>query len=285
VKRIAGDTVVVGADVVKDGHDLLAARVMYRGPGSAEWANAPMTYDFDTDRWYGAFRVDRIGRWTFTVEAWTDRFATWRSGLRKRVDAGQDVANELIEGALLVRAASRGTKVGPARASLLMTAKMLEDRRETAIDKRIARALDDDLASLMEEHARPRDLTRWPHELGIIVDRERAQFSAWYEVFPRSLGDLDDAPRHGTFCDAAARLPRIAELGFDVVYLPPIHPVGRTFRKGKNNALVADPEDVGSPWARSAPFRTSITSFPPRAISAWRSRSTTRFNAHRTIPG
>src|SRR5262249_41244144 len=178
----------------------------------------------------------------------TNRFATWRTGLEKKVAAGQDVTTELLEGAELVRAASRSTRSAPARASLLMTAKMLADRRETAIEKRIQRALDDELVSLMDEEDRPRDLRRWPHEFGIIADRERARFSAWYEAFPRSLGMPDDA-RHGTFCDAAARLPRLAELGFDVVYLPPIHPVGRTFRKGKNNALESTPEDVGSPWA------------------------------------
>jgi starch synthase (maltosyl-transferring) len=235
--------------VIKDGHDHLAARVMYRGP-TDEWAMAPMTYDFDTDRWFGAFRVDRIGRWIFTVEAWTNRFATWRSGLQKRVAADQDVSNELIEGAQMIRAAARATKLAPARASLLMTAKVLEDRRETSVERRTHRALDDELAALMDEHDRPRDLTRFPNDLAITVDRERARFAAWYEVFPRSLGGVDGGvPKHGTFCEASARLPDLAELGFDVIYLPPIHPIGRTFRKGRNNALEPSPDDVGSPWA------------------------------------
>ncbi len=251
VKRVVGDVVVVGADIIKDGHDLLAARVVYRGPGAGDWASAPMTYDFDADRWYGAFLVDRIGRWTFTIEAWTDRFATWRAGLRKKVEAGQDVGTDLIEGAQFVSGAARGTRFGPTRATLLATAKLLEDRRETSLERRIERALEDDLATLMAENDRRNDLTRWPVELGVVTDRERARFSAWYEVFPRSLGGVvnENTAQHGTFCDAAARLPRLAELGFDVVYLPPIHPVGRTFRKGKNNALEADPDDVGSPWA------------------------------------
>jgi starch synthase (maltosyl-transferring) len=249
VKRIVGDMVVVGADVVKEGHDLLGARIVYCGPGAGDWTITPMTYDFDNDRWYGAFQVDQIGRWIFTVEAWTDRFATWRAALQKRVDAGQDVATELIEGAQLVRAGSRGARTASARASLLMTAKILEDGRETAIAKRIERALDDELAALMREHDRPRDLTRSRQILTIVTDRERARASAWYEAFPRSLGAVEGTPRHATFCDAAERLPRLAELGFDVVYLPPIHPVGRTLRKGKNNALEATPEDVGSPWA------------------------------------
>jgi len=250
VKRIVGDIVVVGADIIKDGHDLLAARVVYRGPGAGDWASAPMTFDFDSDRWYSAFAVDRIGRWTFIVEAWTDRFGTWRAGLQKKVDAGQDVSTELIEGAQLVHSAARGTRFGPSRAALQQTAKLLQDRRETSMERRIQRALDDDLATLMAENDRRGDLARSPHELDIIVDRERARFSAWYEVFPRSLGTLsDEGALHGTFCDAAARLPHLAELGFNVVYLPPIHPVGRTFRKGKNNALEAAPDDVGSPWA------------------------------------
>ncbi|HWJ12114.1 MAG TPA: maltotransferase domain-containing protein, partial [Gemmatimonadaceae bacterium] len=185
------------------------------------------------------------------VEAWTDRFATWRSGLEKKVKAGQDVQLELSEGAQMARAASRSTRVATARASLLLTAKMLEDRRDTALEKRIQRALDEDLFALMQEHLRPTDLTRSHTELTIIVERELARASAWYELFPRSQTTLvpGETPRHGTFDDAAARLPRLAELGFDVVYLPPIHPIGHTFRKGKNNSLTPEPDDVGSPWA------------------------------------
>jgi len=162
VKRIVGDVVSVGADIIKEGHDLVGARVIYQGPGDGEWASSPLVYDYDSDRWYGAFTVDRIGRWTFSVEAWTDRFATWRSELEKKVDAGQDVQLELVEGAQLARSASRATKSAAARASLLMTAKMLEDRRDTSIEKRIQRALDDDLFSLMQEHYKPTDITRRP---------------------------------------------------------------------------------------------------------------------------
>src|SRR5690348_13306912 len=133
VKRIVGDRVSVGADLIQAGHDTLAARVMYMGPGDTDWLASPMLYDYDTDRWYGAFVVDRVGRWKFTIEAWTDRFATWRSGLEKKVKAGQDVQLELAEGAQMARAASRSTRAATARASLLLTAKMLEDRRDTAL--------------------------------------------------------------------------------------------------------------------------------------------------------
>ncbi|MFI5230076.1 MAG: maltotransferase domain-containing protein, partial [Gemmatimonadales bacterium] len=251
VKRVVGDDVVVGADVIKEGHDLLSARVLYRGPGDSAWSAAPMTFDYDSDRWYGTFQVDRVGEWAFAVEAWTDRFGTWRAGLEKKIAANQDVQLELSEGARMARAASRSTKSPTARASLQRTARMLDDRRDTAIEKQLQRAVDDDLLALMREHSRPNDATQPEREYTIVVDRPIARFAAWYEMFPRSQTKPGPgaAPRHGTFDDAAARLPRIAELGFDGVSLPPIHPIGRSHRKGKNNALAAEPDDVGSPWA------------------------------------
>jgi starch synthase (maltosyl-transferring) len=251
VKRIVGDRVYVGADIIKEGHDELAARLLYRGPDAADWSIVPLRYDFDSDRWYGDFEVDRIGHWTFTVEAYTDRFLTWRTELEKKVEADQDVSSELVEGARLVRAASRTVKSSPGRATLLMTAKMLEDRRDIPMGKQIARALDDELFALMREHSRPSDLTRFGRDLTIVVDRPAARFSAWYEMFPRSIAveGAGEVVRHGTFADAARQLARISALGFDVVYLPPIHPIGRTCRKGKNNSLACEPGDVGSPWA------------------------------------
>ena len=246
VKRVIGDRVWVGADIFKEGHDQLAARVIYKGPGDTGWSATPLVFDFDNDRWFGFFTVDRVGMWRFTVESWTDAFGTWRGELRKKVDAGQDVHVELLEGALLVRAAARRAKSPPIRASLLQTARIFEDRRDTSAEARIERAFDEDLLIQMNELYPPRDLTTYARELAIYVDRPRARFAAWYELFPRS-----QAPdgRHGTFDDAAKRLPRLAELGYDVVYLPPIHPIGRTFRKGKNNSLTPEPDDVGSPWA------------------------------------
>ena len=246
VKRVVGDTVWVGADIFKEGHDLLAARAVYKGPGDTGWSAAPLRFDFDSDRWYGAFVVDRIGLWTFTVEGWTDAFGTWRAELRKKVDANQDVHVELLEGALLVRSAARRTKSPAIRASLLQTARMFEDRESTSPAARTERAFDEELLIAMNELCPPRDLTCYPRELAIYVDRPRALFASWYELFPRS-----QAPdgRHGTFDDTARRVPRLAELGYDVIYLPPIHPIGRTFRKGKNNSLTPEPDDVGSPWA------------------------------------
>ncbi|HEY2377797.1 MAG TPA: alpha-1,4-glucan--maltose-1-phosphate maltosyltransferase [Gemmatimonadaceae bacterium] len=246
VKRVVGDRVWIGADIFKEGQDLLAARAIYKGPGDPGWCSSPLTFDFDNDRWFGSFVVDRLGMWRFSVEAWTDAFGTWRSELRKKVDAEQDVHVELLEGALLVRAAARRAKSPPIRASLLQTARMFEDRRDTSAEARIQRAFDEDLLTQMNELFPPRDLTCYSRELSVYVDRPRARFAAWYELFPRSQA-ADGS--HGTFDDAAKRLPRLAELGYDVVYLAPIHPIGRTFRKGKNNSLTPEPDDVGSPWA------------------------------------
>jgi starch synthase (maltosyl-transferring) len=246
VKRLLGDLVEIGADVIKEGHDQLAATLLFKPPGSGEWKRVPMSYDSDTDRWYACLETDVIGRWCFTVEAWTDRFQTWRAALAKKSEAGQDISLELLEGAAMVRRAARRAKFGTARATLLQAAAALEGDVDDGLSTRTRRALDSDLAGLMAQHLAPSDLTRYARELEIVVDRPQAGFAAWYEMFPRSNGPQG---RHGTFRSAAAELDRISELGFDVVYLPPIHPIGRTFRKGRNNTLTPGPDDVGSPWA------------------------------------
>ena len=246
VKRIVGETFEVGADIYKDGHDLLAARIRYRGPNDTDWRYTPLTFDFNTDRWLGEFELARIGKWEFTVEAWTDVFETWRTGLEKKIAANQDVDLELREGALLAEVTARKVKFGDARRTIAQAARVLQDSAAAPEDRRRV-ALSPELTQLMREHFAPRDLTTYDHELAVFVDRDRAQFAAWYEMFPRSQGATPD--EHGTFATASKELPRIAEMGFDVVYLPPIHPIGRKFRKGKNNTLTPDENDVGSPWA------------------------------------
>jgi starch synthase (maltosyl-transferring) len=246
VKRVIGDLCEVGADIFKDGHDLLAGHVRYRVPNDNGWRFTPLAYDKDLDRWTATLPLDRIGRWEFTIEGWTDLFGTWRSELEKKVAAGQDVGSELLEGAALIKDAARRSKVGEGCKTLEAAAVTLGDE-SLAPSVRIRAALDDALIELMEKHFVPRDLTTYRRVLTITVDRERAGFAAWYEMFPRS--QTTDPRRHGTFADAERSLPRIAELGFDVVYLAPIHPIGRTFRKGPNNTLTAGPNDVGSPWA------------------------------------
>ena len=360
VKRLVGDELAVGADVFKDGHDLLAARICYRPPGETEWRYTPLTYDFNHDRWTGAFLLHRMGRWTYSVEAWTDSFGTWRSALEKKFAAGQDVESELLEGAELVESAARRAK-GEPRADLTRIATTLRGDavgaappsaarrhlpadvtaiadageataireavtlagsdpatapaveaiarlgaqgagghastrddaeapphdeaarvgditsfasttlvpngggtpppRETSpmpddgdgaaafdgTEARVATALSTELLGLMERWLPPLGLTRYERDLEVIVDRERAGFASWYELFPRSQSTKPG--RHGTFADAERRLPAIAALGFDVIYLPPIHPIGRAHRKGPNNSLRCGPDDPGSPWA------------------------------------
>jgi starch synthase (maltosyl-transferring) len=246
VKRVVGDVFVVQADILKDGHDLLAARIRYSGPGDAEWRTVAMFYDVNADQWLGGFKLDRPGRWTYTVDAWTDRFGSWRAELRKKVDAGLDVSSELLEGAEIIDSAARRARFGSAR-SALRTASLALRETDVPIGARIVTALDPPLHMLLEDNYAPPDLTAFPRELEIWVDRERAAFAAWYELFPRS--QTDDPARHGTFATAALALPRIAALGFDVVYLAPIHPVGISARKGPNNSLSAGPDDPGSPWA------------------------------------
>jgi starch synthase (maltosyl-transferring) len=249
VKRVVGDTLDIGADIFKDGHDLIAARVRYRAPDDSDWRFVGMTHDYNTDRWHGSLALDRIGMWTFTVEAWTDVFRTWRSELEKKITAGQDVASELLEGAEHVAAAARTVKFGDARSTLTKSAAHLRDE---SVDQtvRAGAALAPGLQSLMEVYFRPRSVASYERELRVWVDRTQARFAAWYELFPRSTGTDG---RHGTFDTAAIALERVAGLGFDVVYLPPIHPIGIQNRKGRNNTLTPAPDDPGSPWAIGGP--------------------------------
>ncbi len=245
VKRLEGDELRVGADIFKDGHEVLAARVCYRAPGERHGRSAPLVYAVDDDRWYGTISLDRVGDWWFTVEAWVDRFATWRGELEKKSGAGQDVASELLEGAELVREAEPHAR-GADHSRLAAYAARLADASAGQPD-RVAAALSPDLQGLMGVYGQPWGLTGAPVEYPVRVDRRAAGFAAWYEFFPRSA--TPHPARHGTFADAEGALPRIAALGFDVVYLPPIHPIGRSHRKGPNNSLVAGPADPGSPWA------------------------------------
>jgi starch synthase (maltosyl-transferring) len=244
VKREVGDTVTVWADIFKEGHDASAAAVRYRPEDEDEWRETRMRFH-DNDRWTGSFVVDRNLRWYFTVVAWTDAFGTWVSDLRKKYEAGQEVELELAEGASMIRgAADRADKVEAGVLRRILAE--IEDEDETLAD-RVAAALDPQLLALVERWPDRGDLTEHERVLPVQVDRVAARFAAWYELFPRSASD--DPDRHGTFDDVIAKLPYVRDMGFDVLYFPPIHPIGLTFRKGKNNTLGAGPDQPGSPYA------------------------------------
>ena len=242
-KRTVGDTVRVEADIFTDGHDSIAAVLLFRSEDSPLWTERPMQ-PLVNDRWTGDFPVTKIGRYRYTIRAWVDHWETWRRDLKKRIDAGTDTDIDYRMGASLVEeAAARATKADTeyltAAAALLRTEADMENRR--------AQATDDVLNEMVLRHPDRRFETAFERELVIIVDPVRARFSSWYELFPRSTSP--EADRHGTLTDCEARLPYVAGMGFNVVYLPPVHPVGSAFRKGKNNAVTAEPGDVGSPWA------------------------------------
>jgi len=245
VKRVAGETLEVEAHCFADGHDVLRARLAWRSEDAAEWQEVEMRA-LGNDVWRAAFTPPKVGRYRYTVAAWVDAFATWRHDFARRDDPA-DQAIAALAGAYLAeeaaaRASGEDAKALAAWAKRLRAAKGAEDIR--------AAALDPSMAELAMRHPDRSLEARWPVELPLTVDRERARYSTWYELFPRSAGEAPG--RHGTFADVEKRLPYVAELGFDVLYLPPIHPIGRERRKGKNNAVSAAPEDVGSPWAIGA---------------------------------
>jgi starch synthase (maltosyl-transferring) len=243
IKRTVGEKVVVEADVLADGQDALSCVLLYRKEGAPQWAEVPME-PLVNDRWRGEFTVTELGRYHYTVQAWVDRFQSWRQDLQKRIDAGQDVSVELLVGAELVReAGSRAS--ADAQKQLESAAATLTPKGNSA--RKLQLALDEHLAGLVGLHSDRHFATTYQPELTVVVDRERARFSTWYEMFPRSCATKPE--QHATFRDCEKRLPYIAAMGFDVLYLPPIHPVGRTHRKGKNNSTLAGTKDPGSPWA------------------------------------
>jgi len=250
IKRIAGEDVVVRAKAFTDGHEQLQGVLLHRRSGEAGWREAPLER-LPNDAWLGRFCVGAPGREEYALEVWVDAFGSWRSGFVKKVEAGLEVKLELAEGGALVReAAARAAEAQSEDAAWLeRSARILAGG---AKDR--ARAMQlvqgDALAAAMARHPDRRFATRYAPGLFVEVERERARSGAWYEFFPRSC--TPDAHRHGTFRDCEARLAHAARMGFDVVYLPPIHPIGRSHRKGPNNTPAAGPDDPGSPWAIGA---------------------------------
>jgi starch synthase (maltosyl-transferring) len=243
VKRCVGDVVGVSADVFRDGHELLRVVVRHRGPGEEEWQETELRRidaHLGGVRWGAEFEVGRCGRWEYTIEAWTDVFGTWRDELERKLAAGQhDLAGEMSEGIVLLHEAASHAPPGEARSLIEHSLRTLEDpsipesaKHDVVLGAELFAAVE----SIQERHGS----VTLDRPLTIEVDRLRARFSSWYELFPRSWGGLKGVE---------SQLPRLAELGFDVVYLPPIHPIGHTNRKGRDNALTAGPADPGSPWA------------------------------------
>ncbi|WMS40796.1 alpha-1,4-glucan--maltose-1-phosphate maltosyltransferase [Acuticoccus sp. MNP-M23] len=246
-KTVVGRPFIIEADVFGEGHDEVDAAILWRKAGDEAWQEAPLTV-FDNQRWRGHFTPTENARHEYTVIAWRDLWGMWRYEVSKKHAAGVPIALELQEGADLL-AASVGAGRGSAedQAALKALAANMADADDSA---RFAEMMTEDTAGLMQRAGHRGNLTRYNKILDLTVDRTAAVFSAWYEIFPRSMSN--DVNRHGTFDDVIDRLPYVSGLGFDVLYFPPIHPIGRKNRKGKNNSLTAGPDDVGSPYAIGA---------------------------------
>jgi starch synthase (maltosyl-transferring) len=246
VKRTVGDTIAVSADIFRDGHEKLKAVVRYKAPGGRRWLEAPMhavDAHLNGVRWAGEFEVGTTGAWQWSIEAWTDRWATWHDELRRKVDADldEDLSSEIAEGVLFIEKALASCK-GEARKTLQAALETLKDA-DTPIQQKFDVALGPELFHSMEEAQEREGATSLEKPVIIEVDRVKARFSAWYELFPRSWGGLKAVE---------GLVPEIADLGFDVLYLLPFHPIGRKNRKGRNNSLTAGPDDPGSPYAIGA---------------------------------
>ncbi len=246
IKRTPGEKVEVTADIFADGHDLLSAQLLYRATSHAEWSVAPMR-ELVNDAWTGEFRISVQERHFYTIRAWPDAFKSWLRDLKKRRDAQQDLGLEFLIGAEIVAQAADRASIAEHAGGLREFARQMRERHKSDSDKAFETAASDELMLLMDSYPDLSTASLYERELAVDVDRERARFSAWYEMFPRSC--TNDAAQHGTFRTCIERLDYVAGMGFDVLYLPPIHPIGETERKGKNNSAEPSATDVGSPWA------------------------------------
>lgn len=256
VKREVGDTMDVVCSIFKDGHDLIKAVILCRLADSNEWWETPMTeVNHGLAQWYGQLWFGTNARYIYTIEAWVDEYGTWLDGTTKKLEAGQDISLELVEGADMVRKTVERLKTikdvrdeDSRKADLALLQDALKRFDENEDMYQCANILmGNDVSEAMDRWPDREKATRYDRELEVYVDRERARFGAWYEMDVRSQGSVPGV--HGTFKDAEARLPDIQAMGFDVVYMLPIHPIGYAHRKGKNNSLVCEPGDVGSPYA------------------------------------
>jgi starch synthase (maltosyl-transferring) len=245
VKRCVGDRVRVQADIFADGHDKVGARLLFRRAGDSEWREAPMR-TIENDRWEGAFEVGELGRYVYTIIGWVDAYGTWAADLAKRATAGAEIYVDALRGVELLEAA-RNRARGPDRQELAYAAERLRELAKGNPTAAVEFAQSEELKELTNRNRDFSQDSRYEREPAIVADPVRARFGAWYEMFPRSC--TTHAKRPGKFRDCGARLAYVASMGFDILYLPPIHPIGVTERKGKNNSLVPAAGDVGSPWA------------------------------------
>jgi len=243
IKREVGDRLVVSADIFKEGHDVLTAVLRYRTIKETTWHEAAMAH-VDNDRWSGHFDLRENTRYLYTIGAFTNTFESWRQEATKKSQAGERIESELLEGRTLVeRATKRAVEPDKARLEGFLKQWGSSGTQET----QLAVALNEELSQLVERHQERMAWTLYDRELKVVVDRVRARHGAWYEIFPRSQGTIPG--KGSTFQECEQRLPAIKAMGFDVLYLTPIHPIGRTNRKGKNNSLTPAPTDPGSPYA------------------------------------
>ena len=249
-KRVLGESVVVSANVYTDGHNAIACNLLYRKVGQTKWSTSPMQLiQVGLDLWQSSFKPTEFGLYEFTLHAWIDEFANWRRDTSKKYSASQPIALEINEGSVLLDvAAKNAASLGNSQAS-----KTLQDyasKLKGADGTDVAIALTDDTAleELMHEYSTKLMICEYDRILPVVVESQRALYGAWYELFPRSQRS-DMAKKHGTLKDVIAHLPHVAGMGFDVLYIPPIHPIGAAHRKGKNNSLLTEQGDPGSPWA------------------------------------
>ena len=243
IRRVVGQWVQVDAQVLCDGHDIIQAELQFKPASQKEW-DAHRIWGHAEDRYSGRFQVTAQGLWQYRVAGWVDHGLTWREGLYKKVQDGQYVRTELHDGIELLESLIKSKKGDKASITLLKNALALirdDDQYEAAVQAALSNELQHILYTAPEKK-----YISYSKVYEVYVDRKKALFSAWYEFFPRSASEI--AGQHGTFKDCVRLLPRVKEMGFDVLYFPPIHPIGEINRKGKNNATIAGPEDVGSPW-------------------------------------
>ena len=243
-KRVCGERVIVEADIFADGHEMISGMLLFRRDAEKKWHETALKLVVN-DRWRADFRVDEIGRYRYTLAAWIDRFQSWRRDLQKRAEVDEHSELDILTGALIIEQAARRASASDKK-KLLEAIELLRDE-DTSLSTKLTAALSDDLLELVQRYPDRGGDTRYGKELAVVVDREKARFSAWYEMFPRS--SAVEPGVHGTFKDCERLLSYVASMGFDTLYLPPIHPVGYTHRKGKNNSITAAADDPGSPWA------------------------------------